>query len=174
MEATAAAVAEKLFASALRCNDLETIQMMLKAGMNPDILIDTPEWACPLTPLELAASVSDERLSVGMTRLLLSYKGQVNRGGRELSALCHATRRKNRELMEILIASGAHILPMSLKFAIDTEDITLIQMLLDAGADVNAKISAKIFANGMIENGTTALGIATSTHRCQPYAWERG
>ncbi|KAH9211436.1 ankyrin repeat-containing domain protein [Leptodontidium sp. 2 PMI_412] len=155
MEATAAAVAEKLFASALRCNDLETIQMMRKAGMNPDILIDTPEWACPLTPLELAASVSDERLSVRMARLLLSYKGQVNRGGRALSALCHATERKNRELMEILIASGAHILPMSLKLAIDTEDITLIQMLLDAGADVNAKISVRNFENGM-----TALGIA--------------
>jgi ankyrin repeat protein len=155
MGATAAAVAEKLFASALRYNDLETIQMMLKAGMNPDILIDTPGWSCPLTPLELAASVSDERLSVAMTRLLLSYKGQVNRGGSALSALCHATKRKNRELMEILIASGAHILPMSLKLAIDTEDITLIQMLLDAGADVNAKISAKNFENGM-----TALGIA--------------
>jgi ankyrin repeat protein len=156
MEATAVAVAEKLFASALRSNNLETIQMMLKAGMNPDTLIDAPGRSCPLTPLEFAATVSDQRLSVEITHLLILYKGQVNRAGSELSALCHATKRKHRELVEILIASGAHILPMSLKLAIDTEDITLIQILLGAGADVNAKFSSKFTS----EDGLTALGMA--------------
>ncbi|KAH8587082.1 hypothetical protein B0O99DRAFT_747867 [Bisporella sp. PMI_857] len=130
--ATATAEAEKLFTSALRSNDLEIIRMMLKAGMNPNILVKTPKSSYPLTPLELAANISDKILSVRMARLLLSYGGQINRGRGPLSALCYA---------------------MSLKLAIDTTDIL---MLLDAGADVNAKITSKVH----FDNGMTALCMA--------------
>lgn len=154
--ATAMAIAEKLFASAIRSNDFETIQAMLKAGMNPNTLIDSPVYLNPVTPLEHAASIEDHGSSIKIARLLVSYEARVNREGGDLSALCHATEAEHAEMMAFLIANGARVTPMSLECAAWTENFELIRMLLDAGGDINTKLPA----TSTYEDGRTTLGIA--------------
>ncbi|GAB1315418.1 hypothetical protein MFIFM68171_05628 [Madurella fahalii] len=132
-DVTAAAIMEKLFASVLRLEDLSLLQMMLKIGIDLGILIDTPKRG-QMSPLEFAATVDDQSLSLQIACLLLSYNAPVNQVSNDSSALRLAVQRKHRELVAVLIAAGARALPDSLHAAVSTGDGTLVRMILDAGA----------------------------------------
>lgn len=74
------------------------------------------------------------------------------------SALYQAVEKKHR----VLIAAGARALPNSAKTALIMGDGMLVQVILDAGADVNAKIPREY---GFTVNGVVArqgnIGLAS-------------
>lgn len=124
--ATAEAIAERLFKSALRSCDMEVIQLMMKAGM--DLNTITHDDIIAVTPLEFAAEIPNETVSMKMTRMLLSFKADVNEYAQEL-ALYFATCRGHANLMKILISNGARVTPSSLHKTIYLDDPTLLEIL---------------------------------------------
>lgn len=76
--ATAEAIAEKSFASAVRSSDLQAMELMLEAGMSPDSLATNDEGECS-SPLVYAARIKDNEVSVKMARLLLLHKANVSK-----------------------------------------------------------------------------------------------
>ncbi|CRL28464.1 unnamed protein product [Penicillium camemberti] len=76
--ATAEAIAEKSFASAVRSSDLQALELMLEAGMSLDSLATNDEGECS-SPLVYAARIKDNEVSVKMARLLLLHKADVSK-----------------------------------------------------------------------------------------------
>ncbi|KAF3399291.1 hypothetical protein DPV78_007078 [Talaromyces pinophilus] len=70
-EPTAAAIAEKLFASALRLLDLKTVKRLLEAKMNPNTAVETRDDRI-LTPLQFASRLSKNK-SIELAQLLLTH-----------------------------------------------------------------------------------------------------
>lgn len=73
-EPTAAAIAEKLFASALRLLDLGTVKRMLEAKMNPNTAVEAIHFRV-LTPLQFAL-FKVKRME--LAQLLLTHGADVN------------------------------------------------------------------------------------------------
>lgn len=102
---TPRAVAEKVFGSAVRSLDLETITVMLEAGMDPQTLVIDSACGDGCTPLEY---ICDIEPSVRMAKLFLSHNADVNAYQR---APCLASALSNRDsdLVDLLISHGANI-----------------------------------------------------------------
>ncbi|KAI9926074.1 hypothetical protein ASPWEDRAFT_169940 [Aspergillus wentii DTO 134E9] len=138
---TASVAAERLFGRALKTGDLNTVEMLLKAGMDPHTpMLD--DSLRPLTPLEYVAFSDRHARSVShqMTRLLLSYHAQPNKHLGKHSALQRATSSKDKRLMDILLSRGAAISSHTLKAAAETSDASVVRILVDAALTVNQRI----------------------------------
>lgn len=69
---TSEAVVERLFGSAMRSYDTAAIQLILEAGVNPNILIPNSSWNLS-TPLGIAASADDKESSLQIAGILMAH-----------------------------------------------------------------------------------------------------
>ncbi|GIK05793.1 hypothetical protein Aspvir_009906 [Aspergillus viridinutans] len=138
-EPTAGAIAEQLFASALRLVDLDTVEMMLRAGMSPNNPIETVRYGA-LTPLQFSASIAWEE-DTGLMDLLLSHEVDVNLSYNGNSALHYAIRSDCEQAMRTLLSHGAIVSPSCLRDAAmyDMSSIEIFRDFVDACEDVNAR-----------------------------------
>ncbi|RAH55457.1 ankyrin [Aspergillus piperis CBS 112811] len=133
-EPTAEAIAEKLFASALRLLDLDTVKMMLEAGMDPDSRVDTSHDG-PLTCLQFAAQMAS--LGIEIVELLLSHGADINLSYNDCLPLEYALRCKNSETVRLFLSHNAIITPSCLATAAEISDMNLFIEILDRVTDVN-------------------------------------
>ncbi|PLN83089.1 ankyrin [Aspergillus taichungensis] len=151
--ATAHAISLKFWASAVRTHHLEAIQLLLKAGINPDTRVLFNDD--PVQPLEIATRSRDNAVALEMTRLLLSYKVCSNESEALESALYHATEAGNTGLMELLLLKGANVSGHTLKAAILLNIPDVLETLLAADSDVNKRCD-----HGIQDKDYSMLGIA--------------
>ncbi|KAL3470252.1 ankyrin [Aspergillus californicus] len=131
-EPTAGAIAENLFASALRQLDLGTIGFALDAGMNPHCPIDTFNYG-PLTPLQYLATVrrnhvnfinyfinnwdaddgsESEAKPLGLAKfidLFVHHGADVDLSYNGISPLQYAVWNYNKNVIERLLSHGAQV-----------------------------------------------------------------
>ncbi|PYH31437.1 ankyrin [Aspergillus neoniger CBS 115656] len=135
--ATAHAISHKLFASAVRSEDVRMVRMALEAGMSPDIPIIHDGF--PVPPLILASNFRDSRAALDMCKLFLSY-GSGLKDTRILErALCEAIRSRNNELIKLFLARNIPIPGEALSAAIKTGTPGLFSMLLDIDPNINKR-----------------------------------
>ncbi|KAF9892672.1 hypothetical protein FE257_001074 [Aspergillus nanangensis] len=129
-QVTADAVGEKIFESAIVSFDIEVVKMMLQVGVDPNrrILGDTGESSFPI---EYVANNYDDEIAVRMTTILLSNKARFH------NALYYATGMKRKCLIKLLVSRGAEISHYALCRTIDMDGISLVQVLLAAGAPID-------------------------------------
>ncbi len=133
-------VADEMFRKAVKDGDLNTIELLLSSGFNPNL----PFRGC--TPLYFAMQSNQ----IDVIRLLLSGHADPN------EAICTGSRFSNTPLLfaiqtggrliaSILIASGAHIDPKgaigptALQVAVNNGRLEMIPFLIAKGADVNLR-----------------------------------
>lgn len=135
--ATAHAILQKLFESAVRSQDVGMARMALKAGMSPD----TPviHYGFPVPPLILASEFRDPRAALDMCNLFLSYGSGLKDIKVLKRALCEAIRSKNIELLKIFLARNIPIPGAALSAAIQSGTLSLLSMLLDIDPNVNKR-----------------------------------
>lgn len=77
---SAHAISERIFQSAIRLHELRLVEMMLQAGVSPDLPITSYQSGKELlvSPLEFAADVKIRKVSIELTRLLLSFHTNIN------------------------------------------------------------------------------------------------
>ncbi|KAJ5493730.1 hypothetical protein N7463_009817 [Penicillium fimorum] len=160
--ATAEAIAEKLFASAIRSCDFQAIGLMLEAGMSPDSPIPIMNVKGESSvPLVYAAGIGDNDLSVKMICLLLLHNVDLNQNQAGQSALERAIYSKNEELVGILISNGVQLPPRALENAFYSQcSMSIFEMLLDAGADMEQRphrIQASTALGYIVNAGKTEL-----------------
>ncbi|GIJ92153.1 hypothetical protein Asppvi_011129 [Aspergillus pseudoviridinutans] len=132
-EPTSGAIAEQIFASALRLVDLDTVETMLRAGMDPNNPIETVRHGA-LTPLQFSASIAWE--GINLMDLLLSHDVDVNLSYNGYSALHYAIRSENEEAMRALLSHGAVVSPTCLRdAAIYDISIEIFRDFVDACED---------------------------------------
>lgn len=150
-DATLAAIMEQLFASALRLGDVELLRRMLESGFYHGKCVASHLGLLGRanSPLEVAASINDPRLSLKTTQLLLSFKVCVE--SKSGAAVTFAIERKHKDVAKALIAAGIPIPSASLRIALQIGDDELLRTMLDAGADVRARIAGN-------DGYTTAVG----------------
>ncbi|KAK2757979.1 hypothetical protein FQN54_004385 [Arachnomyces sp. PD_36] len=144
-EPTAAAIAEKLFASSLRLFDLKTVGRMLEAKMNPDTAVETVRDGI-LTPLQFAivplrfgAKIDWDR-RMELLQLLFSYGANVNFSYGEYPTLYYAIQARNGNAIRLLLAHGAIVTSSCLYSAASSRiDDHLSMKLIDACSDVNER-----------------------------------
>ncbi|GLB07215.1 hypothetical protein AtubIFM57258_002543 [Aspergillus tubingensis] len=135
--ATAHAISHKLFASAVRSQDVRTVRMALKAGMSPD----TPVFhdGFPVPPLILASNFRDPRAALDMCKLFLSYGSGLKDIEVLEWALCQAILSRNNELLKLFLARNIPIPGEALSAAIKTGTPGLLSMLLDIDPNINKR-----------------------------------
>lgn len=134
-EPTAAAIAEKLFASALRSLDLKTVKRMLEAKMNPNTAVETIDDGV-LTPLQFACIISKDK-SMELVQLLLTHGADVSFSYNEGSPLNYAIENNNDNVIHLLLAHGAIVAPSCLSSALFMINDDLTRDLIDACSNVN-------------------------------------
>ncbi|KAJ6037306.1 ankyrin [Penicillium herquei] len=77
---SARAISERLFQSAIRMHDLDTVKAMLQGGMSPGLPIPSfKAGKCVLlSPLEFAASLGPTKTAIDLTKLLLSSSAKID------------------------------------------------------------------------------------------------
>ncbi|KAL4985513.1 ankyrin repeat-containing domain protein [Aspergillus falconensis] len=135
-EQTAAAVAEKLFASALRELDSEIVSMMLDAGMDPNRVLPN-RFFTGLTFLQHAAGAPEEK-GRKVVELLLSHGANPNLTFHRESALHQAIQNGNTRTARVLLSYeasvGAPCLAAAAKFL---DDMDLFKDFLAACPEVD-------------------------------------
>ncbi|KAK2609177.1 hypothetical protein QQS21_002259 [Conoideocrella luteorostrata] len=148
------ALSAQFFASALRSQNLNLLELMAKAGMNLDTLVDAPDpilyepvsyvnlgWDPPkyydgvLLPLEFAASLKEEAAALRLSDFLLAHKATLNREVSrpgQLPALGIAIKRRHLMLVTRFIDKGARVLEKFLPLARETNDYQLTRMIKQA------------------------------------------
>ncbi|RAK92212.1 ankyrin [Aspergillus costaricaensis CBS 115574] len=137
-EPTAEAIAEKLFASALRLLDLDTVKMMLEAGMDPDSRVDTFDDG-PLTCLQLAAHMTNSDYGIETVELFVSHGADINLSYNDCPPLYYALQCKNSETTRLLLSHNAIVTPSCLATAAEMGDLSLFIEIVDRVTDVNAR-----------------------------------
>ncbi|KAJ5373219.1 hypothetical protein N7517_005225 [Penicillium concentricum] len=136
-EPTAEAIAEKVFASALRLHDVNTVKMMLEAHMNPNNpLIETISHGI-LTPLQFSAGSHHER-SEELIDILISHGANVNDSGNDYPPLHYAINEHNNRIIRALMFHDAIVTPDCLCTATHLMDIEVFTDLANSCSDVNA------------------------------------
>ncbi|GLA48563.1 hypothetical protein AnigIFM63604_004081 [Aspergillus niger] len=135
-EPTAESIAEKLFASALRLGDLDTVRMMLEAGMDPDSRVDTFHDG-PLTCLQIAAQ--DCELGIDFVDLFLSHGADINLSYNGCPPLYYALQGSYYETSRLFLSHNAIVTPSCLATAAELNDLNLFSEILDRVTDVNAR-----------------------------------
>ncbi|OJJ82971.1 uncharacterized protein ASPGLDRAFT_129119 [Aspergillus glaucus CBS 516.65] len=137
-EPTAGAIAEKLFASAIRLVDVDTVKMMLEAGMDVNATVDTIRHG-PLSSLQFASAISDNE-GLELMQLLLSYGANVNLSHNEHSALGLAIDERNDEITRVLLDHGAIVTPSCLSAIATYRTIdNLVRDVINACPNVNER-----------------------------------
>jgi ankyrin repeat protein len=136
-EPSAEAIAEKVFASSLRLQDLETVKMMLEAQMNPNGKIEIVEHGM-LAPLEFAASLADDD-GAELIDLLLAHGADVNPSNDEYPPLFYAIQARNTICMDKLLRQHAVVTPTCLSAATRLKTFKAFQEIVDSCSDVNAR-----------------------------------
>ncbi|KAL2827881.1 ankyrin repeat-containing domain protein [Aspergillus pseudoustus] len=131
-EPTVEAVAEKLFASAVRVLDIRVVRMMLRAGINADNVIEIV--GDRVTPLAWAAHITDSR-GLDLAKLLISHKASVNEEHRDITALLPAIRSNNQAVIRLLLDNDAVVSLSCLAEAGRTVDLELFNDLLKSCKD---------------------------------------
>ncbi|KAL3459677.1 ankyrin repeat-containing domain protein [Aspergillus heterothallicus] len=103
-QATVEAIAEKLFASAVRLVDVHVVKMMLEANINPNMFIKT-DWLL-VTPLAWAAHLAEDR-GLELAELLISHGADVNMLYGDMHPLLPAIRNQNTALIRLFLRCGA-------------------------------------------------------------------
>lgn len=149
---TAHAIAHKLFASAVRSQDIRTVRMALEAGVSPDtsVLYD----GVPTPPLVLASGSKKFGAALDMCDLLLSYGSGLKEIGVVGRAFYEAIRWRNCELVKLFLSRNIPIAGHALRAAIVAGTPDVFSMLLDVDPDINKR------AGGGIGMGFTILGLA--------------
>ncbi|PQE13394.1 multiple ankyrin repeats single kh domain protein [Rutstroemia sp. NJR-2017a BVV2] len=141
------ALAEGLFASAVKAEDLAFSRIFLESGLNPDIEIGHCEkhgdkhsieiYHSYGTPLNLAI----QRSNIGLIQLLFEFHANADRASGY--ALVWAIEAGNVEITRILISEGAFVNavpvsgPTALQAALKRGNVEIVRLLLDTRADVN-------------------------------------
>ncbi|KAK1144989.1 hypothetical protein N8T08_004704 [Aspergillus melleus] len=141
-EPTTEAIIEKLFASALRLRDLETVKMLLEAGMDPNSRVDTFEQG-PLTCLQAAAEMGDDDLGIKIVQLFLSHGADINLSYNGYLPLQYAIESSNHEACSLFLSWNAIPTPSCLVFAATQRNVGLFSEILDRVTDVNARVRLK-------------------------------
>lgn len=137
-EPTAGTIAEKLFASAIRLVNMDTVKMMLEAGMDANATIETIPHG-PLSSLQFASAISDDG-GLELMQLLLSYGADVSLSHNGHSALDFAIGGRNKEVTQVLLAQGAIVTPSCLSAVATYRTIdNLIRDVVNACPDVNER-----------------------------------
>ncbi|KAL3477062.1 hypothetical protein BJX99DRAFT_270011 [Aspergillus californicus] len=173
-EPTAQAIAEQLFASALRVHDLGMIQMMLLAGMDPNRPIDGGRQGY-VTPLQYAAATSHTN-GVALIKLLCAWGGNVIETPNSKGVVAYAIENgPGQQAIELLFFHGAIVSDKCLASAArHIDDVELFEKLLGACPEVNpgefhsessplkcAVQTGKVnFVNRLLERGARADGIS--------------
>jgi ankyrin repeat protein len=158
---TMAAFARSLFESALRLRNAAVVQILLKAGVDPN----SPTRINGMTPLQIAVSNDDMVLA----KALLDLGADINAlsTGRVRKSALHVALSNcydGEEMVELLLRAGAdpsvggtiHCGRTVLQEAVETGDVELVKSLLRAGADVNAAAASSQRTDNS-SAGTTAL-----------------
>ncbi|PQE32366.1 multiple ankyrin repeats single kh domain protein [Rutstroemia sp. NJR-2017a WRK4] len=141
------ALAEGLFASALRAEDLALSRIFLESGLNPDIHLEHLEYPNEYlirivfqgTPLKLAT----QRSNISLLKLLFEFHANANRASGPTEALMCAVEGGNVEITRLFISEGAFVNavpesgPTPLQATLKRGNVEIVKLLLDAGADVN-------------------------------------
>ncbi|RAO69340.1 uncharacterized protein BHQ10_005352 [Talaromyces amestolkiae] len=135
-EPTAAAIAEKIFASALRLLDLKTVKRMLEAKMDPNTAIETWDLHV-LTPLQFASRTSKNK-SMELTQLLLTYGADVSLSYNGRSPLSYAIEKGRKAGIYLLLSHGAIVTSSCVSYALFFKiNDDLARELIDACSNVN-------------------------------------
>lgn len=105
-EPTIEAIAEKLFASAVRLSDAPIVKMLLEARMDPDRLIEIDDGR--VRPLAWAAHIEGDK-SLKVMKALLSHGASVNRIHRGEPAIFAAIRGNNANGIRLLLDHGSMV-----------------------------------------------------------------
>lgn len=135
-EPTAGAIAEKLFASAVRLVAMDTVKNMLEAGMDPNATVDTIHYG-PVSSLQFAALSGKKGLE--LMQLLLSYGADVNFSHNGNSALefviCGS-----KMVSQVLLDHGAIVTPSCLSAVATCKIIDdFVMNIINACPDVNER-----------------------------------
>ncbi|KAJ5168859.1 ankyrin [Penicillium canariense] len=145
--ATAHAISHKLFASAVRSQDIRTVRMALEAGMSPDTPIFHEGLLMP--PLILVSSFRDPRAALDMCNLFFSYGSGLKDTEVMEGAFCKAIRSRNIELVKTFLARNIPISGKALGAAIETGAPDLLSVLLDVDPDINKRASGAFSILGL-------------------------
>ncbi|RYP23815.1 hypothetical protein DL765_000892 [Monosporascus sp. GIB2] len=138
---TAEAIRDQVFASVLRSENLDLLQFILTTGVNVNKFIDEEIGGPSTAPLPFAAGIEDGRKSLDVVSLLIDAGADVNfRAEWDDSALVCALRKGHMDVVNKLLENEAHACTDSLEFAIRTGRDEVMQMILNAGIDVNSKL----------------------------------
>ncbi|KAI9367451.1 hypothetical protein BJX61DRAFT_551441 [Aspergillus egyptiacus] len=135
-EPTAGAIAEQLFASALRSQEIEIVKMMLEAGMSPNGCIDTVDNGS-LTPLQFLVMKGGE---LELIELLLSNGADLDASYDDISVLQYAVEAGDVAVIDLLLSRGARVTPSCLAAAAGSiQDANLFLQFMRPDTDVNAR-----------------------------------
>jgi len=94
---------------ALWHGDVEIVEILLKAGADPNIAPDMGLEPPDLSPLEIACMVNEKVKSLELARLLIAWGAEVHRESGRLSPLLVAAERGHPELLKLLLENGANV-----------------------------------------------------------------
>jgi ankyrin repeat protein len=134
---TAEAVKEQVFASAMRLEDPVMLKFILSIGVDVNTAIESDKVPFRLSPLYLAASIKNAKKSLEIVTLLMDAGAKVI--VLQDSVLVPALQNGNVHVLRKMIENlnGARISEEWLGYAVKTGSHEIVQMILDAGADVN-------------------------------------
>jgi hypothetical protein len=160
-DATAEAVVEKLFGSAIRSYDTTAIQLLLRAGINPNMPIPNDAWNL-LSPLAITAYIDQKELSMQIATLLTAHGADPNSKAGMRSPLACAIGRQKCELVKFFLSQATSFLPgiinSTLRDITAPSDLEMVQILLEAGANIENSYWRGVY------KGLTLIGVATQTH----------
>lgn len=144
-EPTAEAIAEKVFASALRLHDVDAVKMMLEAHMDPNNPLVESISHGVLTPLQFIAG-SHHECSEEFVNLLISHGADVNHSGNEYPPLFYAINEHENKIIRALMLHGAIVTPSCLSAATHLKDIEIFAEIANSCSDVNARTGWQDFS----------------------------
>jgi ankyrin repeat protein len=140
---TIEALAEGVFASAVKLGDRQIVRILLDFGMNPDIIVPQSLNFYQYRPLQIAAQIG----RLDLVELLLEFGAGVDLTERTFKLIRQtplqiAARNGNLEIGQLLISKGAamdcddDLHPSALQSAALAGSSELVKLLLDRGADI--------------------------------------
>lgn len=164
--ATAEALVEALFKSAIRSYDIRVIQLMLQAGMKPIPILDEARGDI-ITPLDFLVSFHLTDMAFQIIKLLIFYKLAYCPRSWKDKALSSAVKYQHEELVRLLISSGADAgsLDLSdLKFYSHARlqpNYTIFKTIMGAGTDIELRNGGRTPLGNNYGNASFTLMLLT-------------